>query len=103
MADSSLIQLRDRLIRVAEGGDGLDLEPQEAELLVAAIDAAPDAADVFTAEELWMLYPYAQSEADDRERCERRTLTGCESGPWRTLAAKLRLQIERKKPGGSGV
>lgn len=59
---------------------------------------SPDAADVFTVDELWMLYGIAAGEVTHRERAEREAFADLGSGPWRSLKAKLRLQIERQVP-----
>lgn len=64
--------------------------------------ATVDAADVFTVEELWMLYGIVHGEVADHERAERLAHGIADFDlslpPLRALKAKLRLQIERSKP-----
>ncbi len=55
--------------------------------------------EVFTAEELWMLYGLAGAEAARREHAELETFTDCAAGPWKVLRAKLRIEIEGRIAG----
>jgi hypothetical protein len=53
---------------------------------------------VFTVDELWMLYGVVSTEVTSRERAEREAFVSLGAGPWISLQAKLRLQLERQAP-----